>query len=103
MAIPGGEGGGDHCAVEWAGLWWGRVSDDAKVLGPGDETERALDLLAAKYEQYRENRPDGPVVRLAIRSWSGWYSGASAKPVGNGPAQDTDAELRGPGPASSRS
>jgi PPOX class probable F420-dependent enzyme len=62
----------DHYAEDWAELWWVRVSAAAEVLPPGAETERALDLLAAKYEQYRELRPDGPVVRLKVSRWSGW-------------------------------
>jgi PPOX class probable F420-dependent enzyme len=62
----------DHYAEAWAELWWVRVSTEAQVLPPGVESERALDLLAAKYEQYRENRPAGPVVRLKVSRWSGW-------------------------------
>jgi PPOX class probable F420-dependent enzyme len=62
----------DHYAEDWSELWWVRVSADAGVLPPGAEAERALDLLAAKYEQYRENRPAGPVVSLKVRRWSGW-------------------------------
>jgi PPOX class probable F420-dependent enzyme len=62
----------DHYAEDWSELWWVRVSTDAAVLPPGVEAERALDLLAAKYEQYRENRPAGPVVSLNVRRWSGW-------------------------------
>jgi len=77
----------DHYLEEWAGLWWIRVRADAMVLEPGLEADRALDLLAAKYEQYRDRRPDGPggeaggaplvelagflVVCLAIRSTTG--------------------------------
>ncbi len=62
----------DHYAEDWTELWWVRVSADASVLEPGAEAEAALNLLAAKYEQYRERRPDGPVVRLAVRRWAGW-------------------------------
>ena len=62
----------DHYAEDWTELWWIRVRADSTALGPGAEAERALDLLAAKYRQYRERRPDGPVVRLAVRGWSSW-------------------------------
>jgi PPOX class probable F420-dependent enzyme len=62
----------DHYAEDWSELWWVRVSTDAAVLPSGAEAERALDLLAAKYEQYAERRPGGPVVKLAVRRWSGW-------------------------------
>jgi PPOX class probable F420-dependent enzyme len=68
----------DHYAEDWAELWWVRVSADAAILEPGLETEHALDLLAVKYEQYRERRPDGPVVRLAVRHWSGWSAASES-------------------------
>jgi PPOX class probable F420-dependent enzyme len=70
----------DHYAEDWVELWWVRVSADAAILEPGPEAEHALDLLATKYEQYRERRPDGPVVRLAVRRWSGW-SAADQPPI----------------------
>ncbi len=72
----------DHYAEDWAELWWVRVSADASVLEPGTETERALDLLATKYDQYRENRPHGPVVRLAVRRWLGWSSAETGTTAG---------------------
>jgi PPOX class probable F420-dependent enzyme len=62
----------DHFAEDWSELWWVRVSADAAVLPRGAEAERALELLSAKYQQYRERRPEGPVVRLAVRRWTGW-------------------------------
>jgi PPOX class probable F420-dependent enzyme len=62
----------DHFAEDWAELWWVRVRADATILEPGPEAEGALDLLAVKYEQYRERRPDGPVVRLTVRRWTAW-------------------------------
>jgi PPOX class probable F420-dependent enzyme len=62
----------DHYSDDWSELWWVRVRADGAVLKPGAEAERALELLAAKYPQYEERRPDGPVVRLALRSWSAW-------------------------------
>jgi PPOX class probable F420-dependent enzyme len=62
----------DHYAEDWSELWWVRVSAEAGVLPPGPEAERALDLLATKYEQYAERRPGGPVVKLAVRRWVGW-------------------------------
>jgi hypothetical protein len=53
------------------------VKADAMVLAELREAGRALDLLAAKYPQYREQRPEGPVVRLVVRQWSGWSAIAS--------------------------
>jgi PPOX class probable F420-dependent enzyme len=62
----------DHYEEDWRRLWWVRVSCAAEVLEGGPESEQALDLLAAKYAQYRERRPQGPVVRLRARRWSAW-------------------------------
>lgn len=62
----------DHYEEDWNRLWWVRVTAEAAILPEGEETERALDLLAAKYEQYRRARPPGPVVRLTIQGWTGW-------------------------------
>src|SRR5918996_2574172 len=43
----------DHYDEDWRELWWVRLRGPARVLESGEEAERALDLLAAKYEQYR--------------------------------------------------
>jgi PPOX class probable F420-dependent enzyme len=58
---------------DWSRLWWVRVDARAGIV-PNDSPERkvALDLLAAKYEQYRDARPPGAVIKLeivALRSW----------------------------------
>jgi PPOX class probable F420-dependent enzyme len=62
----------DHYAEDWSGLWWVRADGVARVLDGGAELERALDLLVARYPQYRERRPDGPVVALDVQRISGW-------------------------------
>jgi PPOX class probable F420-dependent enzyme len=62
----------DHYEDEWEKLWWVRLDGNARILGDNDEIERALDLLAARYRQYRTNRPHGPVVEVAIGRASGW-------------------------------
>jgi PPOX class probable F420-dependent enzyme len=69
----------DHYEDDWEKLWWVRLDGDARILGERDELERALDLLAARYRQYRTNRPNGPVVAVAIERTSGW-SAAEAQP-----------------------
>ena len=62
----------DHWAEDWAELWWVRVDATGRILGSGAEFETALDLLAAKYEQYRRDRPPGPVVALDVVRWTAW-------------------------------
>jgi hypothetical protein len=48
------------------------------VLEHGPEFERALALLAAKYEQYRAEPPRGPAIVIRVETWRGW-SGAGAE------------------------
>ena len=61
----------DHYDHDWSRLWWVRVDGRACVLGPG-QSDRALDLLADRYPQYRRSRPPGPVVEISVLRISGW-------------------------------
>jgi PPOX class probable F420-dependent enzyme len=65
----------DHYAEDWAALWWTRVDGRAAVIMAGDSGRAPLDLLAAKYPQYRERRPDGPVIVVEAERWTGWAAG----------------------------
>jgi PPOX class probable F420-dependent enzyme len=63
----------DHYEEDWDRLWWLRVRGRARVLDDGEERDRALALLQEKYQQYRTNPPDGPVLAVDItdvRKWS---------------------------------
>jgi len=62
----------DHYDEDWMTLWWVRVDGSGRVIKEGKDREHALDLLAAKYEQYRDTRPPGPVLVLDIERWSMW-------------------------------
>ena len=66
---------------DWDRLWWARADGDARVLTPGgpDPAERrayddAVALLRAKYPQYRDVPPAGPVITVTVRRWSGWQA-----------------------------
>jgi hypothetical protein len=37
-----------------------------------EESERARELLRARYDQYADAPPDGPVLAVAVQRWSGW-------------------------------
>jgi PPOX class probable F420-dependent enzyme len=66
----------DHYDDDWSRLWWVRADGRATVLDVGtEEGEAALDALAAKYPQYLDARPTGPLVRVAVTRWSGWAHG----------------------------
>jgi PPOX class probable F420-dependent enzyme len=62
--------------ADWSALWWVRADGVARVLEESAEVETALDLLVARYAQYRERRPDGPVVALDVERISGWSAAA---------------------------
>jgi PPOX class probable F420-dependent enzyme len=63
----------DRYDDDWSHLWWVRADGVGRVVELGDPVaERALELLAARYEQYRAARPGGPVIAIQVEKWSGW-------------------------------
>ena len=58
----------DHYEEDWTRLWWVRVDGPARVI----DSEEAIDALAAKYAQYREQRPGGPLIAIAPERWRSW-------------------------------
>jgi PPOX class probable F420-dependent enzyme len=62
----------DHYEDDWTRLWWVRLRGRARVLDGGEEAERALGLLAAKYRQYASERPGLPVLAIDVLEWRGW-------------------------------
>lgn len=64
----------DQYSDDWAKLWWVRVDGQARVVSEADEMQHPIDALAARYEQYRSRRPDGPVIVIRAERWTGWSS-----------------------------
>ena len=62
----------DHYDDDWERLWWVRLRGRARILDGGDEAERAIALLADKYDQYRRERPGLPVLAVDVVEWRGW-------------------------------
>jgi PPOX class probable F420-dependent enzyme len=62
----------DHYSDDWTELWWVRVDGEGRLVESPDEHDRALTLLTAKYEPYRRQPPDGPVIAIDIAAWRGW-------------------------------
>ena len=62
----------DHYEEDWSRLWWIRLRGRARVLDEGDERTHALELLQAKYPQYREEPPDGVVLAIDITDVLRW-------------------------------
>jgi PPOX class probable F420-dependent enzyme len=62
----------DHYEEDWPALWWVRVGGPARILDAGPELDHAIATLAKKYQQYREEPPDGRAVAVRIARWSAW-------------------------------
>ena len=65
----------DHYDEDWTRLWWVRADGTARVLDPARdaaEIRTALDALRARYPQYRETPPPGPVLAVDVHRWSAW-------------------------------
>lgn len=59
----------DRWDEDWSRLWWVRLAGRARVV---EQEARALELLAAKYPQYRATPPEGPFVVVAIERRTTW-------------------------------
>jgi PPOX class probable F420-dependent enzyme len=66
----------DHYEDDWTRLWWVRLRGRARVLDGGDEADRALAALAAKYERYRARPPGLPVLAVDLAEWRAWSAQA---------------------------
>lgn len=61
----------DHYDDDWNRLWWARA-DGTATLGDAEAASDALDVLAAKYQPYRNHRPQGPVIVVTVDRWTAW-------------------------------
>jgi PPOX class probable F420-dependent enzyme len=57
---------------DWGALWWVRVRGRARVHQSGPEWEHAIELLAKRYPQYREQRPVGAAIVVERTELTGW-------------------------------
>jgi PPOX class probable F420-dependent enzyme len=62
----------DHYQEDWTGLWWVRVDGIGRVVETDSERQKAIELLEAKYQQYRSTPAPGPVLAIAIDRWRAW-------------------------------
>jgi PPOX class probable F420-dependent enzyme len=67
----------DHYDDDWDTLWWVRADGRAVILAER-QMAAPLGLLAARYWQYRQAPPPGPVLAVTVERWSGWASGPRA-------------------------
>ena len=62
----------DHYEADWDRLWWARGEGLASIFGEPGDRARPLELLAARYPQYRASPPAGPVITITVARWTGW-------------------------------
>ena len=63
----------DHYEEDWSRLWWVRLRGIARIV----EDPHAVEVLAAKYPQYRQQPPKGPVIAVAVEERSEWTASPS--------------------------
>ena len=69
----------DEWNEDWTQLWWVRLDCSATVVDDPAVRNDALGALTAKYPQYADAPPAGPVLALAVTKWTGWASHVSAE------------------------
>jgi PPOX class probable F420-dependent enzyme len=62
----------DHYDSDWTRLWWVRLDGTARVVVQEPERGDLLEQLLAKYVQYRDRPPDGPVVVIEVSTVVSW-------------------------------
>ena len=61
----------DRYSDEWEELAWVQALGSVSILD-ADEAPAGLEALRAKYEQYREEAPPGPLLALEPRRYLWW-------------------------------
>jgi PPOX class probable F420-dependent enzyme len=60
----------DGYSDDWTQLWWVRADGHARVVP--DVGSYELRSLMAKYPQYRDRRPEGPMIDITVTRWTAW-------------------------------
>ncbi len=64
----------DHYDEDWERLWWVRIDGQASIYDEGEVYEGGIEALMAKYPQYRERAPDGPLIAISEDRVVSWES-----------------------------
>jgi PPOX class probable F420-dependent enzyme len=57
---------------DWSELWWARADGLARILDDPSAMAGPVRQLAARYPQYADRPPAGPVIAIRVTRWSGW-------------------------------
>jgi PPOX class probable F420-dependent enzyme len=66
----------DHYEDDWSKLWWVRLDLDVEIVRDGPRRTDLLEPLTRKYADYRVTAPQGPVLRMSVRSTTSWSASA---------------------------
>ncbi|HEX6286032.1 MAG TPA: TIGR03668 family PPOX class F420-dependent oxidoreductase [Acidimicrobiia bacterium] len=64
----------DHYEEDWSRLWWVRIDGSASLHEADELYSSAIDGLVAKYAQYSDRAPEGPVIAISQDDVSSWES-----------------------------
>lgn len=64
----------DHYSDDWEQLWWVRADGQARIVTDADTRREAISALTARYRQYEQQPPLGPVIMITLSTWTGWSS-----------------------------
>ena len=62
----------DRYDDDWSALWWARADGVGSVISDPGAMAAPVELLAARYPQYRDSPPAGPVIAILVNRWTGW-------------------------------
>lgn len=65
---------------DWDRLWWVRASGTGRMVGSAAEGADALAALRAKYPQYVDDPPSGPLVAVDVETITGWEATRGRRP-----------------------
>jgi PPOX class probable F420-dependent enzyme len=72
----------DRYSNDWAELAWVQVLGSVRILDPS-KGAAGLEALSAKYEQYREKAPPGPLLALDPERYLWWRAADAVAPGGD--------------------
>ncbi|HHC08625.1 MAG TPA: TIGR03668 family PPOX class F420-dependent oxidoreductase [Actinobacteria bacterium] len=62
---------------DWTTLWWVRADGVAEIVTSGPRFDEAVAALVARYPQYAERPPAGPVIDVTVTRWRAWTAAES--------------------------
>ena len=68
----------DHYDEDWRQLGYVQLRGTAEIIQSGSEYSQAMQLLEAKYQQYRELPLEGrPIIKVSVERMVSWAAGDS--------------------------